>query len=326
MTAPAAPTLTFDVTDGDAPVTVSVTVDASDADTANVEWGDGATGSAAPGVLTHTYLTPGQWIVLISVENVDGRTDADPQTITVWEPSGDLRDGPCNPWITEADLPCDPTPHAQEAIDAATRWFYDVTCQAWGDGCLALLRPYTGGDDCGGRRERLGRKLDMSRWLPAPILQVFEVRIAGVLVPREWWRLSNHRYLVALDGFGVATTPNPLFPWPEQMSRQLGAPGTWSILVEFGRPVPLPLTLVVAQFACEIMKQLDGDDSCKLPDNTVSVTRDGVTVQLKIAANGRTGVPFIDSALDLYGCGQGIPARRIHDPAAPRADVAYLTA
>jgi hypothetical protein len=72
------------------------------------------------------------------------------------------------------------------------------------------------------------------------------------------------------------------------------------VLYEWGMDVPALGELAMGEVACEILKALQGKD-CRLPNNAVSVTRQGVSVQLgdsaKLFEQMRLGLPVTDMFL-----------------------------
>ena len=72
------------------------------------------------------------------------------------------------------------------------------------------------------------------------------------------------------------------------------------VTYEYGLDVPALGELAMGEVACEILKALQGKD-CRLPNNAISVTRQGVNVQLGDSARlfdqKRLGLPITDMFL-----------------------------
>ena len=72
------------------------------------------------------------------------------------------------------------------------------------------------------------------------------------------------------------------------------------VTYEWGMDVPALGELAMGEVACEILKALQGKD-CRLPNNAVSVTRQGVSVQLgdsaRLFEQMRLGLPITDMFL-----------------------------
>ena len=232
----------------------------------------------------------------------------------------------CEPWLTYADV-CDPssedpTPRgiANAAIESATSWLYEATCSRFTGVCTSLVRPrppcgHLGDDNCTAACN--WRRLDLSPMVTGPVRSIVAVTVDGVELENaegEDYRLANARWLVAHED-------GALRPWPTQyMNRPDGAEGTWSVTVTHGLIVPPHLADAAADLAKQLIARCLGGD-CLLPDNATSVSRDGVTVELNVPAGGKTGLPLVDSIVDMYPCRR---TRRMYDPAEPEPEVQRL--
>lgn len=227
-------------------------------------------------------------------------------------------------WFTVADLTCDNanTEGASGYAAAAQSWLYAKTGYRWPGVTQSVVSPtYPCGHDRGQHctcRVRWQR-LDLTRWVRGPIVSVDEVVVDGAVVPDDQYRLDNRRFLAAqYDGPGGTGT---LLPWPVQnLTLPPGAVGTWQVTVTHGSAPPPEVLAAAKALACQLIAKHNGGP-CDLPDNATSVTRDGVTITLQVPEDGRTGIPWIDSVLDLY---PPVQTRRLLDPAAERAPVRRL--
>jgi hypothetical protein len=224
----------------------------------------------------------------------------------------------CEPWLTRADVCTDsdtPASIVNAAIASATAWLYDATCSQFTGVCTSVIRPTLGcsdGDDCDTRAQR--HRVDLSPYVTGPVRSVESVVVDGVElanVDGADYRLSGNRWLVAHEG-------GALRPWPVQrLDRPDGAEGTWSVTVTHGRPVPPHVADAAADLARQFIAKCTGGE-CLLPDNATSVSRDGVTVELNVPTDGKTGLPLVDTVVAMYPCRR---TRRMWDPAQPDAEV-----
>lgn len=209
--------------------------------------------------------------------------------------------GPCTPWITATDLPCQfdeaPAELVAAMVAQAERFMFDATCQEYPGSCIYRVWPNVDNSGCVSTSPST---VDLTVWVPPPVHQIIQVRVDGEQVPGSMYGLVNGRWLVAYE-----SDESPLVPWPEQrINRPDGSPGTWSVELEAGTEPPEPLVAATAELACQLVRRALGV-GCDLPDNATSVSRSGVTVSLQARAEGRVGIPFIDTMIDRYGCLNG---------------------
>lgn len=123
--------------------------------------------------------------------------------------------------------------------------------------------------NCGSCRGGCGCEYVSRLDLP-DVHSVVGVQVDGEdLDPAEVLVVYNRQHLVRTDG-GV---------WPAyQDLGSVDGPGTWSVTVETGSPIPPGGAMVAGILACEMAKACIGDSSCRLPRRTQLVTRQGVTV------------------------------------------------
>lgn len=318
-------------TSGEAPFDFTVAVDAVDLEGSlpefTISWGDGneSTVTNAGESATHTYLSAGQYTVSATVAAGSDVVDVDDDiVVTVASPViyPALTDpgGVCVPWVAVTEL-CNSgddtfnTELAQSAVDVATRWLNDATGQRWSGPCTSMIRPLMDSDPLCTPRKYSRQPIDLTLHVSTPVLSVVELRVDGVAIDTSWVMLSDGK-LSATRGYG--DDPSPLIPWPTQDStRPDGAVDTWDLTVIHGAGPPEPLRRAAVILAEEVMKQACGDESCGLPSNATSVSRDGVTIQLMVPTGGKTGIPQIDAQIDMYGPnGYGARPRRMLDPAA----------
>lgn len=89
------------------------------------------------------------------------------------------------------------------------------------------------------------------------------------------------------------------------------------VTYSYGVDVPPLGQLALGELACEILNGLRGLD-CRLPSNAISVTRQGITVDLGDAETlyeqMRVGLPLVDAFIRLTNPGRLIMASTVHTP------------
>lgn len=113
------------------------------------------------------------------------------------------------------------------------------------------------------------------------------------LVPSGMVAVYDHSRLVRTDG--------GLWPMCQDLS-SVDGPGTWSITVEQGVPVPAGGEFIAGLLACEFAKACLNDGNCRLPRRVQAVTRNGVTMAFADMFEGldmlRTGIFEIDAWIE----------------------------
>jgi len=329
MGVPVDVTATIDQQSGSAPYEIEFTVDGTDPDEGVVDftivWGDATadTITEAGETISHTFVRPGQYTIVATASVGADSTDADDVIVTVTAPNAypalTNDGGVCTPWIALADV-CrgQETTHervlVQTAINTATRWLNDATARRWSGPCTTFVRPETSL----GCASTYRGPIDLSRWLTGPIVGIVDLRVDGESIDPTWVYLAGNMLHAST---GWSDDDSPMIPWPEQNTdRQPGGAGTWDITVLHGAGPPEPLKDAASRLAAEIVKQCCGQE-CDLPDNVSSISRDGITISFAPPLPGRTGIPFIDAQIALYGP-EGLASRqRLWDPAAPSAQI-----
>lgn len=152
--------------------------------------------------------------------------------------------------------------------------------------------------------------------LPAPVYDITEVVIDGVVLGSSAYRLDNNRILVRTDG--------GRWPWCNDLSIDSGE-GAWSVTARYGEPLPEGAELAMGQLACEIAKAADGGD-CKLPAGLQQLVRQGVTISYpdvgELFRQGRTGLYLVDmfvATWNPYGLRQRSRVYSVDGPQVRRA-------
>lgn len=145
--------------------------------------------------------------------------------------------------------------------------------------------------------------LDRIKLAGYPVREIIEVKIDGVVVPEAFnWRLDKRRFLTRMaDANGNDQR------WPDCQHRNMPDTevGTFSVRYAYGQDPPLLGSLAAAKVACELYRGSNGE-SCALPDGTIRVTRQGVTVDRMATLNWyhspqrgwQSGIPIVDAFLN----------------------------
>jgi hypothetical protein len=156
----------------------------------------------------------------------------------------------------------------------AGKW-YNLTCGSCSGGC-----------NCAIISEAL---------LPAPVKQIVEVKVDGLIVPTGSYRVDDNRLLVRTDG--------GLWPICNNLARPDTQMDTWSVTAKFGQTVPAGGEWAVGELACEMVKAMQGQD-CRLPKTVTSLARQGVTITFPdlttLFDKQRTGLYLVDLFLTTW--------------------------
>lgn len=127
---------------------------------------------------------------------------------------------------------------------------------------------------------------------PGPAIDILSVKIGGVVVPPNTYRVLDGNLLVRSAEAGC---------WPEcnDLASPDTAAGTWSVTYSYGNKPSAVALDMAAILACEVAK-LCANRKCRLSGRITQVTRDGVSVTLDPKAfidSGLTSLPEIDQWL-----------------------------
>jgi hypothetical protein len=151
--------------------------------------------------------------------------------------------------------------------------------------------------------------------LPAPVGEVYEVSLDGVVLP-----VTDYR----VDGSTLVWTGQGDCPWPtcQDLAAPVGDPNTFGITYLNSYPVDQLGAYACAVLAMEYAQACIGN-ACRLPDGITAVTRQGVAFEITTGAfpNGMTGIREVDSYIALWNP-EGIrQAPSVWSPDVPRARV-----
>lgn len=234
--------------------------------------------------------------------------------------------GPCASWdaVWTCDVSCESPTVTAQAVELATEVVWALSGRQFGL-CEVTLRPCR--RECtdfpwpsGGYSEWAGTTwispaLISGQWfnvicgrctrgcscssisevlLPAPVHDVVQVKIDGVVVTGSDYRLDDNRILVLLNG-----------DWPTCNDLALAdtEPNTWSVTARYGLEVPAGGAWAVGELACELIRARNGED-CRLPRNVTQLVRQGVTIQFpdvrELMREGLTGLYLVDQFVTTW--------------------------
>jgi hypothetical protein len=133
-------------------------------------------------------------------------------------------------------------------------------------------------------------------YMPYPVASIESVTVDGVVLDPSAYRLDNGRILVRTDG--------ECFPECQDLDLPTTEPGTWSVTLRPGEPLPVAGTIAAGKLACEFAKACTGGEGCALPEQLISLSRNGVEVQVAdpqlLLDAGLTGVQEADLFIRAY--------------------------
>ena len=224
----------------------------------------------------------------------------------------------CDPWPFEWS--CDITDVDQAILDlasgAAQEYLWALTGRRFGV-CTVVGELYraASGSACGmpykdgSGRWRNGGRADCCSLLleQQPVTSIGSVTVEGEAVLLADVALEGNR-LISIDGC-----------WPTIPDCD---PAAIEVSYTYGHPVPQLGQLALAEVACEMLAGLTGG-SCRLPGRAVSVSRQGVTIDMQdstaAAESGLTGLPIADAWITSVNPARLTTRSRVHSPDIPRS-------
>lgn len=130
-------------------------------------------------------------------------------------------------------------------------------------------------------------------YLPGPIASIVEVKVDGAVLDPAAYRLDGTPY-----GPALVRTDGECWPECQDMNLPDSAEGTWSVQYVPGQALPAIGSIAAGELACEFARGCAGVGDCQLPSQLVSLSRNGVEVQVAdpntLLDNGLTGLPNVD--------------------------------
>lgn len=149
--------------------------------------------------------------------------------------------------------------------------------------------------------------------LPGPVHEIVRVLVDGQEVASTAYRIRNSRWLIRTDGG----------QWPQQQDLTAPDDGAGAFTVRYlqGLEVPTAGQLAAGDLAVEFLKARTGG-RCKLPDRAISVSRQGVDIQMVDAQvlfeQGLTGIASVDQWIASVNPSKVKSRPRVFSPDSPR--------
>lgn len=221
----------------------------------------------------------------------------------------------CGVWVTAEDVAAtcdaiegtgDPSVY-ENAAEAASEVLFALSGRQFSGECGPVtVRPCAGPCGCWppGRVD-VGWAQRQCGWLSQvklsgyPIRAIHEVKIDGEVLDATEYRLDARRFLTRLaDADGRAQR------WPacQRMDLADTEEHTFSVSYTYGQDPPTLGIEAAQQLACQIAAAgPDGTGECALPDGTVSITRQGVTIDIdRFVEEGISALPLVGLFLQTY--------------------------
>lgn len=221
----------------------------------------------------------------------------------------------CGLWITAEDVAAtcealessgDPSVYDNAAQAASDVLFILSGRQFLGECGPITVRPCTGPCGCWppgrvdiGWNQRLCGWLSQVKLSGYPVREVSEVKIDGEVLDASEYRLDARRFLTRL-----ADTDGRAQRWPACQRLDLAdtEEHTFAVTYTYGQDPPILGVEAAQQLACQIAAAgPDGTGECALPDGTISVTRQGVTIDIdRFVEEGISSLPLVGLFLQTY--------------------------
>lgn len=217
--------------------------------------------------------------------------------------------GPCSAWITAEDVA-----DACEALDTsggveayepyaleASQVLFELSGRRFTGLCGPItVRPCEPGAYCSPAHPCGCCFLSRIRLSGYPVRQVVEVKIDGALVDPAEYRLDRYRYLARLPD---ADGQRQRWPACQRLDLDDTEEGTFSVSYTYGQEPPLAGLNAAQELACQLAAASpEGDGGeCELPEGTVRVTRQGVTIDMeRFVEEGIAALPAVALFLQAY--------------------------
>jgi hypothetical protein len=119
---------------------------------------------------------------------------------------------------------------------------------------------------------------------------VWQIKVDGILLPVDTYRVDNGNRIVRVDGQ----------PWPscQHMSRGTDVEGTLAVWYVPGIVPDSTALWAAGVMTCEFSKACSGA-KCRLPSSVTSIARQGITMEMSTGMfpDGLTGIREVDAFL-----------------------------
>lgn len=155
-----------------------------------------------------------------------------------------------------------------------------------------------------------------------PLREVVSVKIDGVLIPANEYRIDDNRLLVRTRT-SISAQPTARWGWPtcQDLTLPDTEPGTFSVDARFGMDPPASGVAAANAFAAELARA-HSSQANRLPARLTSITRQGVSMAImdpmQFLDKGLTGVYEADVFIKSYN-----PDQQRRKPRVYSSDVEY---
>lgn len=157
-----------------------------------------------------------------------------------------------------------------------------------------------------------------------PVRAVVTVKIDGVVIPDDEYRLDNNRVLVRTLPT-ADTVPTERYGWPtcQDLALPDTEPGTFSVAFLHGFDPPAGGVLAAQVLAAELAKAATPGMTSRLPSRVTSIAREGITTNMldamALIPKGWTGLPDVDLWIRSVNPSQLARRARVWSPDMPSA-------
>lgn len=243
----------------------------------------------------------------------------------------------CSQWAEVADVgpPCSdygfPSDLLDDALAIASDLLFELSGRRFPGSCRDVVRPcsrsiyepndyYVGGPylsvgqvggrtwggwcSCNRRQQQCGcSRLSELSLGAGPVSSIIEVKLDGAVLDPSRYRIDDFRWLVRLaDEDGT----NPGWPCCQRLDLDSGEADTFEVTFTYGTPPPPAGVWAAATLGCQLALAMNPDTAakCKLPKRVLSMTRNGMTLQMldpqTFLEKGKTGIYEVDLFLAAY--------------------------
>jgi hypothetical protein len=150
--------------------------------------------------------------------------------------------------------------------------------------------------------------------LDGPVAEVLTVKVDGTVLDPSAYTVFDGQYLVRTDG--------KVWPQRQKLTDPDTAENTWSVRYTRGKTLPPSGSVAAGTYACELAKAQALDNTCRLPERTQKVSRDGIDVEFldpqDFVKDGRTGVTEVDQWLHAINPAKIAQGAQVWSPDLPK--------